>query len=184
VALAASAMVCVVAAAMLEPAAGSPEPGHPGRNGRHLAESNPSSFLRYATGPVFHGEGRGKKLGFPTANIDFDPAAPIPQDGVYAGRFTILERPDPDDARPFAEPLPALVSIGSNVTFDATTQTIEAYILDFDEDIYGCRAEVSVEWFIRPQIKFETVDDLIAQINQDEVRGREYFQSEKTRGDQ
>lgn len=174
--LAVSAALCVMAAAMLGPAVGSSQPGHPGRKGPDVLESNPGSFLGYATGPVVQGEGRGKKLGFPTANIDVDPATMLPGDGVYAGRLTILQRADPDDARPSAAPLAALVSIGPNATFNAPTRTIEAYILDFDEDIYGCRAEVSVEWFIRPQIKFETVDDLIAQMNQDEVRGREYFQ--------
>ncbi|TNC21537.1 riboflavin kinase [Amycolatopsis alkalitolerans] len=133
--------------------------------------------LGTATGPVVHGEGRGKELGYPTANVDFDPAAPIPSDGVYAGHVRILASSGPDDPREFPEPLPALVSVGSNVTFGATTRTIEAYLLDFDEDIYGCVAEIAVELFIRPQVKFGSVDELIMQMKQDESRGREYFRS-------
>ncbi|WP_236794525.1 riboflavin kinase [Amycolatopsis sp. GM8] len=131
-------------------------------------------ILGSATGPVVHGEGRGKELGFPTANIDFDPAATIPADGVYAGHVRILSSPD---GREFPEPLPVLVSVGSNVTFGATTRTIEAYVLDFEEDLYGCVAEVTVELFIRAQVKFSSVGELIDQMRRDEKRGREFFKS-------
>ncbi|MTD56999.1 riboflavin kinase [Amycolatopsis pithecellobii] len=136
-------------------------------------------ILGSVTGAVVHGDGRGKDLGFPTANIGFDGSAPIPADGVYAGHVRILALAGPDDRREFPEPLPALVSVGSNVTFDGTHRTVEAYLLDFDQDLYGCVAEVTVELFLRGQVKFASVAELIEQMRRDEDRGREFFASRR-----
>ena len=85
-------------------------------------------------GVVVHGDRRGRELGFPTANIASPPYTALPADGVYAGRFVI--------ARPAR--CPAAVSVGTNPTFSGTVRTVEAYVLDVDEDFYG--HEVGVDF--------------------------------------
>ena len=73
-----------------------------------------------------HGDRRGRSLGFPTANVATEPFSALPADGVYAGRFVIASRL-----------LPAAVSVGTNPTFSGRVRTVEAYVLDVDEDFYG-----------------------------------------------
>lgn len=148
-ALGVAALVCVLASALL---------------GRNAVEP-----LGRVSGVVVHGAGRGKDLGFPTANLDFDASASVPEDGVYAGRFTLLDGPDAPVV------LPALVSIGSNETFDGSARTVEAHVLDFDGDLYDRRAEVELESWIRGQVGFSSVEALVEQMRRDEVVGRAHF---------
>lgn len=107
------------------------------------------------TGVVVKGDGRGRGLGFPTANI-----APkhsiIPADGVYAVRFFVREK--------FYD---GIANVGMRPTFDEKRLTIEVHILDFDEDIYG--EEISLYFLgrIREERKFKSPDDLVRQIASD-----------------
>lgn len=112
-------------------------------------------------GVVVHGHKRGRDLGFPTANVACPPYTAVPADGVYAGWFGIGDRR-----------LPAAVSVGSNPTFSGRVRTVEAYVLDVDEDFYG--HEVSVEFVqrLRGQETYDGLEPLIAQMRADVDRTR------------
>ena len=106
-------------------------------------------------GRVEMGEGRGHALGFPTANIAV-PQKLLPKDGVYAAVARY-------DGRDYA----ALVSIGTNPTFDGEERTIEAWLRDFDGTIYGEELALRDLRFVREQMRFDNVEDLIARMNED-----------------
>jgi riboflavin kinase/FMN adenylyltransferase len=106
-------------------------------------------------GRVELGAGRGHELGFPTANIAV-PKKLLPKDGVYAATARY-------DGRDYA----ALVSIGTNPTFNGSARTVEAWLRDFHETIYGQELAVRDLRFVREQQRFDTVDELLAQMNED-----------------
>jgi hypothetical protein len=113
-------------------------------------------------GEVVHGAGRGRPLGFPTANLAVAASAVLPRDGVYLARFAL------DGGRP----APALVSIGANPTFGGEVRTIEAYVLDRDEDMYGRSAEVQIITLIREQERFDSAEALVEAMTSDERTAR------------
>jgi len=113
-------------------------------------------------GVVVHGERRGRSLGFPTANVAMPPFTAVPADGVYAGRFVIGERT-----------LPAAVSVGTNPTFSGRARTVEAYVLDVDEDFYGHEVAVDFVHRLRGQQRFDAVEPLVAQMHRDVARTRQ-----------
>jgi riboflavin kinase / FMN adenylyltransferase len=112
-------------------------------------------------GVVVHGYRRGRELGFPTANIASPPYTALPADGVYAGRFVIAGRH-----------LPAAVSVGSNPTFSGTVRTVEAYVLDVDEDFYGHEVGVDLIARLRGQERYDDLGALVAAIENDVARTR------------
>ena len=113
------------------------------------------------SGVVEAGEGRGRGLGFPTANLSIDPLLAVPGDGVYASWAWV------GDVR-----RPAAASIGVRPTFGGGRRAVEAHVLDFSEDLYG--AEVRLEFLarLRGQQTFDTADALVAQMHQDVDRTR------------
>ncbi|MGQ0576362.1 MAG: bifunctional riboflavin kinase/FAD synthetase [Pseudonocardia sp.] len=117
-------------------------------------------------GVVVHGERRGRDLGFPTANLACAPYSALPADGVYAGRFALGDRS-----------LPAAVSIGTNPTFSGRVRTVEAYVLDVDEDFYGHHVGIDLIHRLRGQERFDGVEPLVAQIRRDVDRTRELLGS-------
>lgn len=124
--------------------------------------------LHKITGTVVHGNKRGKELGFPTANIEpEDETDALPKHGIYAGKIRILNK------KYEGQTFLASCSIGYAKTFDATEPTIEAYILDFDDDIYGEKVELTLTKYLRDMIKFATMEDLIAQLKQDVLATRQ-----------
>lgn len=119
------------------------------------------------TGTVVHGDRRGRKLGFPTANLAVSDKRAAPADGVYAGWLEVADRPD-------RTPMPAAVSVGRNPTFDGTDLRVEANVLDRNDlELYGVRIRVQFVRRIRGQIKFDGIDELIAQMNADVDRIRD-----------
>jgi riboflavin kinase/FMN adenylyltransferase len=115
-------------------------------------------------GLVRHGDKRGRVLGFPTANLP----GPTPRDmpfGVYASETRIVGRGD--------AVFRSVTSYGTRPTFDGSESRIETYILDFNEDIYGCEIDVRLVAFVRPELRFESVDALKAALKADvkAVRG-------------
>ena len=112
-------------------------------------------------GVVVHGYRRGRQLGFPTANIASPPYTALPADGVYAGHFVIGSRY-----------LPAALSVGSNPTFSGTVRTVEAYVLDVDEDFYGYGVGVDLVARLRGQERYDDMDSLVAAIKNDVARTR------------
>jgi len=108
-------------------------------------------------GPVVRGDGRGRGLGFPTANVEVDGALAVPADGVYAGYLVRADRTR----------LPAAISVGTNPTFNGTERRVEAYALDVDLDLYD--EEVAVEFVerLRGMERFGSVEELVDQMAQD-----------------
>ena len=123
---------------------------------------------RYYTmaGYVVHGEKRGRKLGFPTANLQIDDRYVYPRNGEYVVRLYVN-----------GTWVNGVASIGYNPTFneEKTKRFVEVYLLDFDDDIYG--QSVILEWrkYLRDELKFDSIDDLILQMKQDEQDARNYF---------
>ncbi len=116
--------------------------------------------FRY-TGIVVMGDQRGRTLGYPTANLTVPMGHACPADGVYAGWLTCLEKVD-------AEPMAAAISVGTNPTFDGVERRVETYVLDrTDLELYGCRIGVDFIARLRGQVKFDSLDDLIVQMDAD-----------------
>lgn len=109
-------------------------------------------------GTVIRGDGRGKKIGVPTANIDYPREKIVPTKSIYAGWAYI------DDEKHMTA-----ISIGVNPTFtpDKQIPSVEAYILDFDEDIYGKELKIEFVARLRDELKFDSVDALVEQIWKD-----------------
>jgi riboflavin kinase/FMN adenylyltransferase len=113
---------------------------------------------------VIHGDHRGRQLGYPTANLSQDAAGLIPADGVYAGRLIRLDRPESDPEYR----LPAAVSIGTNPTFDGAYRRVEAYVLDrTDLDLYGLPVAIEFVRLLRPTVRFDGIEALVAQLAMD-----------------
>ena len=109
-------------------------------------------------GVVVRGDRRGRLLGFPTANLLCHPYAAIPADGVYAA--WLVRGKD-------ADRMPAAVSIGTNPTFSGQDRRVEAYVLDFDGDLYGERLALDFVTRLREQRTYDGIEPLIAQIEAD-----------------
>ncbi len=105
------------------------------------------------------GDGRGRGLGFPTANVEVPASAVLPPDGVYAGWFE----------RANGTRHPAAVSVGTRPTYYSHdgARLVEAYLLDFDDDLYGERVRVEFGEMVRGQARFESSDELVAQMRRD-----------------
>lgn len=112
-------------------------------------------------GPVVHGFERGRTIGYPTANISVAADRAMPGLGVYATRAHVAGRA-----------LTGATNIGRRPTFDAGHVSIETYLLDFEGDIYGERMEIEILARIRGEVKFESIDELKAQIARDVVEAR------------
>jgi len=112
-------------------------------------------------GPVVRGDGRGgPQLGFPTANLSIADDIALPADGIYAGYFTRADGTVHD----------AAVSVGRRPTFyepGTAPVLVEAYLLNFDGNLYGEHSRLSFIDRLRGDRKFESVDALIAQMHQD-----------------
>ena len=107
-------------------------------------------------GIVVRGDMRGRELGYPTANLQTLPHAAVPADGVYAGRLVHGE-----------QALPAAISIGTNPTFEGRERRVEAYVLDYDGDLYGEHVAVDFSARLRGMERFEDIAALQAQMAQD-----------------
>jgi len=119
------------------------------------------------TGTVMHGEARGRTLGFPTANVSHDAQYWLPGIGVYVTRVKVN-----------GKWYQAMTSIGRNVTFgEGRPVTVEAYLLDFKQAIYGEIVTVEWDYRLRGEIKFDSVAGLIQQLNQDAKDTKAYFEA-------
>ena len=124
------------------------------------------------TGRVVRGEGRGREMGFPTANIAVEhPRKVIPADGVYAVRVCRL--PGDQNASPGNPPLPGMMNIGIRPTFGGEQRMIEVHLFDIEEDIYGELLRVEFVSRTRDERRFASKKDLMRQLSQDRVRSRE-----------
>lgn len=117
----------------------------------------------FVSGKVIKGSGRGKKLGFPTINIEPENPASVPMDGVYGGYFRVNGDRLSEDSRG----IPCAISIGNQPTFSGKKRSMEAHIINYDKEIYGDDVLIDFDFFIRGQKKFSSAEELISQIQND-----------------
>jgi riboflavin kinase/FMN adenylyltransferase len=123
-------------------------------------------------GVVVRGDGRGKSLGFPTANVAPPLYSAIPADGVYAAWFTALGHGPASGTVVPGEQYRAAVSVGTNPTFSGRARTVEVFVLDSTADLYGQHVAVDFIGRIRGQQKFDSVDELVTAMNADAEQAR------------
>jgi 6,7-dimethyl-8-ribityllumazine synthase len=140
---------------------------------RELGSAHPSTPLpateavdgawpRSLSGIVVRGDGRGRELGIPTANLSLAAGTVLPQDGVYAGWLLIQ-----------GEQLPAAISVGANVTFDGTERRVEAHVIDHPGlDLYGHLVQLDLVRRLRPMRRFDSIEDLQASMATDLEQAR------------
>jgi riboflavin kinase/FMN adenylyltransferase len=114
-------------------------------------------------GVVVRGDRRGRDMGYPTANVESAPFTAIPADGVYAG-FLVTRDPRSGASR---ERFPAAISVGTNPTFQGSRRTVEAFILDYDGDLYGEHVGVEFVQRLRPMEAFPDMDALLVAMAKD-----------------
>lgn len=116
----------------------------------------------FVEGPVVHGEGRGRTLGIPTANVAVENEV-LPKQGVYLARAAVAGR----------EERPAVVNLGHRPTFGGGAMTVEAHLLDFEGDLYERRLRLSFLSRLRDEQAFSGREALVAQVRADILRARE-----------
>jgi len=114
----------------------------------------------FATGKVIHGEKRGRDLGYPTANIRLDKNCAL-KHGIYAVRVGLG-----------TERLNGVASYGRRPTFDNGAPLLEVFVFDFKGDLYGAVLDVAFIGFIRDELKFEGIEALIRQMDDDSAKAR------------
>jgi len=119
----------------------------------------------FVSGRVVTGQGRGRDMGFPTANIEAATEA-VPFDGIYATLFEVGGRR-----------WQSATSIGINPTFGAGPRTIESFVFDFEADLYGKDVKVHFVERIRDEKKFSSPESLAEQIDRDVLDAREILQA-------
>ncbi len=129
----------------------------------------------FFSGEVIHGDKLGRKLGYPTANLKVqDEEKIIPGNGIYAVYAEVNSQSSTVNSAPHL-PLPThhllkgMMSIGFRPTVDGKKRVIEVNIFDFNKEIYGQQLRVYVKKYLREEIKFDSLDDLVKQIDQDKV---------------
>lgn len=124
-------------------------------------------------GRVVTGDDRGAALGYPTANVTLDPSLAAPPRGIYAGR-----------ARVEGRVYPAAISLGVKPTFGGDPErsplVLEAYLLDFEGDLYGAVLRIEFLERLRDELKFDNVDELVAQMDRDVAATRRLGDSPET----
>jgi riboflavin kinase/FMN adenylyltransferase len=133
-------------------------------NGDMEAANNMLGRTYSLTGNVVVGDGRGRQIGFPTANLSFWEEKLVPRNGIYAGWAWV-------EGRRYG----TAINIGLRPTFgdDLLHPRVEPFILDFDRDIYGEEIRVEFVKFLRPEARYDSIDRLIAQIFKDVENTRE-----------
>ena len=137
---------------------------------RHGAVKEAKAMLGRAytlEGTVVRGAQRGRAIGVPTANLSVWSEQIIPANGVYATW-----------ARLGSEIFPSATNIGVRPTFAGDELSIEAHLLDFDRDIYGGTLELTFEKRLRPEQKFNGLDELVTQIKSDIAAARDYLEGD------
>jgi riboflavin kinase / FMN adenylyltransferase len=123
-------------------------------------------------GIVVRGDGRGRELGFPTANLSMTRFAAVPADGVYACWFVHSD----------GRKLPAAVSVGTNPTFSGRERRVEAFVLDANEDFYGQRVALDFVTRVRGQLKFDSGDALVVEMRRDVEKVRAMLDQDPAQG--
>jgi riboflavin kinase / FMN adenylyltransferase len=110
-------------------------------------------------GNVIEGNKLGRKLGYPTANLQIqDPDKLVPSNGVYAVEAQIEGE---------SRVMKGMMNIGNRPTVDGTRRSVEVHLFDFDEDIYNRHLKVHVRFHLRSEVKFEGLEKLVEQLHKD-----------------
>lgn len=132
----------------------------------------------FFSGTVIHGNKLGRKLGYPTANLKIEDEEKItPGNGIYAvyaeigSQYERSERTPSEKSEVRSQPtlLKGMMSIGFRPTVDGKQRVIEVNIFDFDKEIYGQQLTVYVKKYLREEVKFDTLEELVKQIDQDKI---------------
>ena len=135
-------------------------------------------YTFFFEGEVVHGNKLGRQLGYPTANLKVqDPEKIIPGDGIYAVYVDIRQKPEvKNEETTEVNSIPGenvqykgMMSIGFRPTVDGKKRVIEVNVFDFNKDIYGKTMRVYVKKFLRAEVKFNTLEELVKQIDQDKI---------------
>jgi riboflavin kinase/FMN adenylyltransferase len=127
----------------------------------HVAHANALlGYPWFISGEVVHGDKRGRELGYPTANMRLDPACGLRQ-GIYAVRVGI-------GARRYD----GVASFGRRPMFDVGTVLLEVFLFDFSGDLYGRTIDVAFIDWIRPELAFADVEELVHRMDEDSRRAR------------
>ncbi len=118
----------------------------------------------FITGEVIHGEKRGRDLGYPTANIRLDPNVAL-RHGIYAVRAGWGGGSD-------AIRYDGVASFGRRPTFDNGAPLLEVSLFDFSGDLYGQKLDIAFIGFIRDELKFEGIDMLVRQMDDDSIKAK------------
>lgn len=122
-------------------------------------------------GDVVHGDARGREIGFPTANLGGAIEGLVPADGVYAGWVLLA-----------GERRVAAISVGNNPTFTPNEQSrVEAFVLDFEGDLYGQRIEVQFAHRLRGMVRFDGLEPLLEQMHADVAETRRLLEATPSR---
>ncbi len=131
---------------------------------------NRLSFAPYTKcGTVIRGKKLGRKLGFPTLNIAFENGILLPKKGVYISRTTV-------DGESYC----SITNVGENPTVETAKTRMESHLFGYDAEAYGKSVAVTLLSYLRPEIKFASVDALMAQLVQDKEAAIQYFKGERT----
>jgi riboflavin kinase/FMN adenylyltransferase len=115
-------------------------------------------------GPVLHGEKRGRELGYPTANMELQ-GLHVPKLGVYAVLVDVLSGPHAGSYR-------GVANLGIRPMFERAAPNLETFLFDFSGDLYEQHLSVGLVAFLRPEMKFDTLDALIVQMDADSAAAR------------
>jgi len=134
-------------------------------------------YTFFFEGEVVHGNKLGRQLGYPTANLKVhDPEKIIPGDGIYAVYVSIKKGMQEDAIMDEVNSFPiedaqykGMMSIGFRPTVDGKKRVIEVNVFDFSKEIYGKSIRVYVKKFLRAEVKFNTLEELVKQIDQDKI---------------
>lgn len=122
-------------------------------------------------GYVMHGRKKGRTIGFPTLNVSVEKSKILPIDGVYIGVSVIQEKN-----------YVSTINIGHNPTINTVTQkSIESFVHNYDQDTYGQKVTLKLLKRIRDEEKFNSVDELITQMNKDIIATETYFDEKQRR---
>lgn len=136
-------------------------------------------YTFFFEGEVVHGNKLGRQLGYPTANLQVHDAEKIiPGDGIYAvyaeinGQLSMVNNRNQEPNSPFSihhSLFKGMMSIGFRPTVDGKKRVIEVNIFDFNKEIYGQTLRVYVKKFLRAEVKFNNLEDLVKQIDRDKT---------------
>lgn len=132
-------------------------------NGNILEANEMLGYYYSLSGEVEHGRKIGRTIGYPTANLKVDSIKLLPKKGAYIVEVLLNNTSHK-----------GMLSIGTNPTVDGKVTTVEVYILDFDQDIYGKTLEIKFRYFLHDEIKFENLDKLIERLDEDKIQTQNF----------